>query len=184
MGDFKAILSIDDRDDKLTAYCLVTATYTIEQYCKRQLLKTQHTEYLDFRGDPVFPLKEYPVRKILSVSHKVNRYQDTSYQLAPKNYYCLADENIVDDSVYLLEIGPSVELARGERTVRVTYTAGYETGEVPADLASACLELADWTMTRYRSRRIGVLGKKGEQLEIAMPENVKGLLEPYRRRTI
>ena len=35
---FKAILSIDDREEKLARYRLITATYIIEQYCKRSLL--------------------------------------------------------------------------------------------------------------------------------------------------
>jgi hypothetical protein len=45
-------------------------------------------------------------------------------------------------------------------------------------------------MSRYRGRRIGMTGnvrgngKDGEHLEVSMPENVRLLLEPYRRRTI
>jgi hypothetical protein len=35
LTDFKAILGLDDREDALSQYCLITATYTIEQYCKR-----------------------------------------------------------------------------------------------------------------------------------------------------
>jgi hypothetical protein len=45
-------------------------------------------------------------------------------------------------------------------------------------------------MTRYRGRRIGMTGnlrgsgKDGEHLESSMPENVRQLLESYKRRTI
>jgi hypothetical protein len=45
-------------------------------------------------------------------------------------------------------------------------------------------------MSRYRGRRIGMTGTvrgkgaDGEHLEVSMPENVRLLLEPYRRRTI
>jgi hypothetical protein len=38
LGDFKAILGLDDREDALSRYCFITATYTIEQYCKQRLL--------------------------------------------------------------------------------------------------------------------------------------------------
>jgi hypothetical protein len=31
LADFKAILGIDDREDALSRYCLITATFTIEQ---------------------------------------------------------------------------------------------------------------------------------------------------------
>ena len=58
------------------------------------------------------------------------------------------------------------------------------------DLASLCLELAAWNMSRYKGRRIGITGnvrgsgKDGEHLEASMPENVRLLLEPYQRRVI
>jgi hypothetical protein len=74
--------------------------------------------------------------------------------------------------------------------IKVRYLAGYVPGKAPPDLASACLELAAWNMTRYRGQRIGMTGnvrgsgKDGEHLEASMPENVRLLLEPYRRRTI
>jgi len=61
---------------------------------------------------------------------------------------------------------------------------------VPPDLSAACLELASWNMSRYKGRRIGMTGnvrgggKDGEHFELSMPENVKNLLEPYRRKLI
>ncbi|MDR0582761.1 MAG: hypothetical protein LBG57_00200 [Treponema sp.] len=39
LADFKAVLGVDDREDALSRFCLITATYTIEQYCKRRLLR-------------------------------------------------------------------------------------------------------------------------------------------------
>jgi hypothetical protein len=81
-------------------------------------------------------------------------------------------------------------LVRDLSGLKVHYRAGYSPGKIPADLASACLELAAWNMSRYRGRRIGVTGnvrgngKDGEHLEVSMPENVRQLLEPYKRRTI
>jgi hypothetical protein len=50
--------------------------------------------------------------------------------------------------------------------------------------------LAAWNMSRYRGRRRGMAGavrgagKAGEHLETSMPENVRLLLEPYKRRVI
>jgi len=35
LEDFKGLLGIDDRDERMARFCLVTATFTIEQYCKR-----------------------------------------------------------------------------------------------------------------------------------------------------
>jgi hypothetical protein len=45
-------------------------------------------------------------------------------------------------------------------------------------------------MNRYRGRRIGMTGnvrgsgKDGEHFEMTMPENVKALLEPSKRKVI
>jgi hypothetical protein len=67
LGDFKTILGIDDREDALSRYCLTTATYTIEQYCKRRLLRKKRFEFFPFYGDYTFPLRDYPIREILAV---------------------------------------------------------------------------------------------------------------------
>jgi hypothetical protein len=110
--------------------------------------------------------------------------------VAPEHYYCLPDEGIHEDIPFSLVLRPPLWLSRGERVIRVRYAAGYVPEKVPPDLASACLELAAWNMSRYRGRRIGMTGavrgkgQDGEHLEISMPEQVRHLLEPYQRRII
>jgi hypothetical protein len=201
LADFKAILGIDDRDDALSRYCLLTATYTIEQYCKRRLLRRKNTDYLTFT-DHILSLREYPVRRVLTVHTAVAgvalrgepRFGPENL-VDPKHYYCLPDEGIREDSdlwsaPFSLVLRPPYRLTQEEMGIKVRYLAGYVPGKVPADLASACLELAAWNMSRYRSRRIGMTGnirgngKDGEHLEASMPENVRALLEPYKRRVI
>jgi hypothetical protein len=194
LADFKVLLSIDDREDALSRFVLTASTYTIEQYCKRRLLKKKCVEYLAFTGDYCFPLREYPVRKIFSVEQtRLGVAEPTPIdsglcRLVP-------DCGIEGDVPAYLSIGlksvePIFGLRRRDWAVRVCYLAGYSVGEVPADLASACMELAAWNLTRYRGRRIGMIGpvrgkgQDGEHLEVTMPENVRLLLEPYRRRTI
>jgi hypothetical protein len=209
LGDFKAVLGIDDREDTLSRYCLITAAYTIEQYCKRRLVRRKNTDYLTFAGENIFSLREYPVRKILTV-HAVTAgtVQHGESLFSPENlvdskhYYCLPDEGIHEDIPFSLILRSPFRLAREEMGIKVRYLAGYVPGKagdpygVPADLASACLELAAWNMSRYRGRRIGMTGNvrgggfatrggaDGEHLETSMPENVRCLLEPYRRRVI
>jgi hypothetical protein len=105
----------------------------------------------------------------------------------PKHYYCLPDEGIREDIPFSLVLRPPFRLTREEMGIRIRYLAGYSVGKAPADLASACLELAAWNMSRYRGRRIGMNpggGKDGEHLETSIPENVRLLLEPYLRRVI
>ncbi|MDR0730980.1 MAG: hypothetical protein LBF63_04870 [Treponema sp.] len=197
LANFKVVLGFDDREDALSRYCLITATYTIEQYCKRRLIRKKHTDYLTFSGDHIFNLREYPVQRVLTVhaatAGTVQRGEALSSPanlVDPKHYYCIPDEGIHEDIPFLLVLRPPLRLSREEMGIQVRYLAGYVPGKAPPDLASACLELAAWNMSRYRGRRIGMTGavrgsgKDGEHLEASMPENVRQLLEPYKRRTI
>jgi hypothetical protein len=217
LADFKSILGIDDREIALSRFCLITATFTIEQYCKRRLLRRKNTDYLTFMGEYIFSLREYPVRKVLSVhaasTGTVQRREplfSPENLVDPKHYYCLPEPSTdaegggspLDEGIgihedsdlwsapFSLVLRPPYRLAREEMGIQVRYLAGYVPGKAPADLASACLELAAWNMSRYRGRRIGMTGnvrgngKDGEHLEASMPENVRLLLEPYRRRVI
>jgi hypothetical protein len=194
LGDFKALLGLDDREDTLSRYCLITATYTIEQYCRRRLLRKKRFEFFPFYGEYVFPLRDYPVREVLAV------YQTHALKEAvivgPGLYHTIPDCGELENIPFCLSVSPALRLVRELSALKVHYRAGYTPGKagdpcgVPADLASACLELAAWNMSRYRGRRIGMTGnvrgggKDGEYLETSMPENVRGLLEPYRRRVI
>jgi hypothetical protein len=85
---FKVVMGIDDREDKIARFCIVTATLTIEQYCKRRLLRKKYFERIECipsgrarvegsyggysatsvnKGDIILPLREYPVSKVLAV---------------------------------------------------------------------------------------------------------------------
>jgi hypothetical protein len=185
LEDFKAVLGIDDREEKLARFCLVTATFTIEQYCKRRFLRKKYFEQIEFFGDLVIPLSEYPVSNVLAVYLLGN-----GDILEPEFYSVLPDCGTDIDIQFSMSLSPALQRYRNLSAVKVVYWAGYSKGSVPADLAAACLELATWNMNRYRGRRVGMTGnirgagKEGEHFEMSMPENVKQLLEPYRRKTI
>jgi hypothetical protein len=200
LEDFKAILGFDDREDALSRYCLTTATYTIEQHCKRRLFLKKHFERIGFHGDLLLPLREYPVREVPAI-YVVRAFGETGELVEPDLYRVIPDLEEEtgegpEDTVYSLSLSPVLNRGRGLFAVKAVYRAGYGCGEAgdpygaPADLASACLELAAWNMSRYRGRRIGMTGnvrgsgKDGEHLEASMPENVRLLLEPYKRRII
>jgi uncharacterized phiE125 gp8 family phage protein len=188
LADFKAILGIDDREDALSRYCLITATYTIEQYCKRRLLRKKRFEFLPFYGDYTFPLRDYPVREVLAV-YQTHALKE-SIIVEPDLYHTIPECGEIEDIPFCLAVSPTLGLVRDLSGIKVHYRAGYVPGKVPADLASACLELAAWNMSRYRGRCIGMTGavrgsgKDGEHLEKSIPEQVRQLLEPYQRRII
>jgi uncharacterized phiE125 gp8 family phage protein len=188
-ADFRAIAGIDDREAALCAFVLVTATHAIEHHCARRLLLKKHTGYADCYADDVSILREYPVRKIHAVYNDTHHLFGPETLIAPEAYYTLPEAGKDEDIPFFLAFRTD-RLRYGEKVLKVRYTAGYGMRDVPADLKAACLELAAWNMSRYRGKRIGLTGSvrgragEGEHLEMGMPENVKQLLEPYRRKTI
>jgi len=188
LDDFKALMGVDDRDDKIARFCLVTSTLSIEQYCKRRFLRKTQFEYIDFYGDLVLPLREYPVSKVSAV-YSIFPISPSEF-IEPDFYQVTPDCGTDIDLPFALHLSPALKRLRGLQALKVVYLSGYTQSKVPPDLATACLELAAWNMNRYRGRRIGMTGnvrgggKDGEHFELTMPENVRGLLEPYRRKTI
>ena len=189
--EFKSILGIDDRDDKLVKFCLATSTLTIESYCKRKLLRKKHFEKVEYTGDLVMPLREYPVTEVLAV-YTINNEQLSinNEGIVEPDLYCVIPDCGTDVDIPF-DISLSHAVGRLQfSAIKVIYYSGYEVGKIPADLAAACLELASWNLNRYKGRRIGMSGNirgagiQGEHFEMSIPENVKLLLEPYKRRVI
>jgi len=186
LEDFKALMGIDSREDKTARFCLVTATLSIEQYCMRKLLRKKKTEIVDCSKSLEVPLSEFPVSEILAV-YGINN-QGKKY-IEPYFYRRMLGCDFNEDLPFSLLLSSSLRPYQFT-AVKVIYWTGYKAGSVPADLASACMELAAWNMNRYRGRRIGITGNikgtgiQGEHFELSMPENVRKLLEPYRRKTI
>jgi hypothetical protein len=195
LDDFKSIMGIDDREDKTARFCLVTSTLTIEQYCKRKFLRKKYVELIEFSSDLYVPVREYPVSEILAVYILSKAKFSNGELLEPDFYHVIPSCGIDNDLPCAIELSSALSRYRGYGAVRVFYRAGYKAGDIPSDLSAACFELAAWNMNRYRSKKIGITsavrgnGRDGERaasmpFEMAMPENVKALLEPYRRKTI
>ena len=189
LEDFKTVLGVDDREDKLARFCLVTASMTIEQYCKRRFLRKKHFERIEFIGDLILPLREYPVCNMLAV-YVLSNMSGTGEIVEPDFYSVIPECGTFEDIPFSLSLSRAFLRYQGLYAIRAVYWAGYAKLNVPPDLAVACMELAAWNMNRYRGRRIGMTGnirgtgKDGEHFEMSMPENVKALLEQYRRKTI
>jgi hypothetical protein len=85
---------------------------------------------------------------------------------------------------HILKIIPAKQVVRN-RTIRVKYTAGWTANDAPPDLREACLELVIWKYGRHKEKRIGTVVKQnGRQYESGMPERVKELLAPYKRKVL
>jgi len=187
LEDFMSIAGVDDRDEKFCRFCLVTATLSIESHCKRRFLRKRYRESVAYYGDPLVPLGEYPVANVNAVFLAGNGGET---RLERGRYGVVPDCGIENDMPFAVSLSPFVKRLRGIGAVRVDYRAGYTLGTVSADLAAACMELASWSLNRYRGRRVGMTGsvtgnwRDREHFEMSMPENVRALLSPYVRRSI
>lgn len=186
LDEFKLILGIDDRDDKLSRFCLVSSTYTIEQYCKRRLYEKVHHQSFTEWSDLTLCLNEYPVTEVLMVS---SLYFNKELEIIEPEFYHvdLCDE--LENIPYEIKLSSALRRMHGVTALKVIYKAGYNHARISADLKSACMELAAWNFNRYKSRKIGVINNEKSSsnnigFEMSIPENVKTLLEPYRRKTI
>jgi len=191
LEEFKALMGVDDRDDRLCRFCLITSTLTIEEYCKRKFLRKQYFETVKFSGDLVIPFKEYPVTEILTIYtyNKVQLALCNGQILEPEFYRPMLGNDYNEELPFELLLSASL-IPYKLAAVKVIYYAGYKIFEIPIDLSAACLELASWNLNRYKGKRIGMSGNirgagvQGEHFEMSIPENVKALIEPYRRKTI
>jgi hypothetical protein len=77
----------------------------LEQYCKRRLLLKKHVERIEYTGDPLLPLREYPVREILAL-----------YALGHAVGYGMGDfagtGEMPEDTVYSLSLSPVLKHGR------------------------------------------------------------------------
>jgi len=217
LDEFKTLMGVDDRDDKTARFCLVTATLTIEEYCKRKFLRKQYFETIPIINDYfVLPLREYPVREILLVSNENFDIKNEGI-IEPEFYRPMIGNGYNEEMIFELLLSPSLKPYQ-LKAIKVNYIAGYVVNPhpcgfttrsfcdaktstkaiettasmpyIPANLSAACLELASWNFNRYKGKRIGMSGNirgagvQGEHFEMSIPENVKALIEPYRRKLL
>ena len=192
LDEFKSLMGIDDREDRICRFCLLTATLTIEQYCKRKFLRKKYFETVPFDKSLTVFLQEYPVDEVLAVYLLGSRDSGVgSGELLETEFYRTYPDCGNDmDICYSIEFSPALLNYPRLHALKVIYIAGYNTEKIPTDLSSACLELSSWNINRYRGKRIGMSGNikgagiQGEHFELSMLENVKALIEPYKRKVI
>jgi len=71
LGECRRQLVLDERDDSLTLFLLIAATYTVENHCRRCLLRKIIREYFDSTGDN---LTEVPMdlKQVLLHAHRLS----------------------------------------------------------------------------------------------------------------
>jgi hypothetical protein len=71
LAEAKAFLGVDDRDDSLLGFLLVSFISAVGKYCKRRPLRKRVKEWFVDTILPVFPLLEYPVGEVSAAARRV-----------------------------------------------------------------------------------------------------------------
>ena len=111
LEEFKALMGVDDRDDKLCRFCLVTSTLTIEEYCKRKFLRKQYFEVFKWTGHLVLILKEYPVSEIFAVYtyNDLQVSENCGMILKPEFYRPMIGNDYNEEIPFELLLSPSLK---------------------------------------------------------------------------
>lgn len=166
LDEVKEYMGIEtsDYDDLLNSLIDRMESF-VQTYCQRSFAEAERTEYYDgmIYNDGTLILNNWPVSAVASL------YDDTARDF-PADSQIEADDFVVyeDGGVLQLLIDNSVEYASGSsrtsagfqvgrQNIKITYTSGYATDEVPEDLKGAIIELV--------SGKFNVRGQEGVKSE-------------------
>jgi hypothetical protein len=138
----KDFLKEDGTDhDKVLGVFINSVSEEFEGYLERTLNKTLYTDlYFDGDGEVEYFLPNWPVSGTFTITE-----DDV-----------VLTEGIDDDFMLYAEKGKIVRNGvwlKGYKTLKVTYTAGYET--IPKDIQLACMKWCAWEFQQHKQKRWG-----------------------------
>lgn len=181
LAEYKVFENInsDTYDTKLQAI-IDSVDIFIKGYCGRQLERAQYTERPELLDYTAF-LSEFPVVSIDTIEYL--DYDDNTVPLTSSNYRLFPEEGIIelygDEYVTMMN-----ERKFKERYVDVTYTAGWDTNEIPEDIKLAMSELVKYyhkdESSPVKSQNVRTIDYS-VMSSIQLPPHIKRILSLYRR---
>ena len=147
----------------------------IDAYCGRAdgFSSASHTEYIDGGGESVVMLSHAPVTAVASV------YDDLDGDWESGDLLVATDYRAVESTGELVhKTGTFLD---GTGNLKVTYTGGYSS--IPSDIELASIRLIGKFYNLRRSGGIRQMsaGAMNLTFEFGMPEDVRTILDKYRR---
>jgi hypothetical protein len=165
---------LDDTERLYTEGLINAVSRRANAIADRQLRSRTATITLDGPGGTIVMLPEYPVTAVAEVRIDTGRVFGSASVLGSDDY------EYYDDGRLYVPAG----VPHSRRSVRVTYTAGYD--PVPDDLQHAAIECVAYAWKRLRSRAIGTSSITADgittQFEIDIPMPAMRTFQSYRRR--
>jgi hypothetical protein len=151
-------------EDSLLNRLMDWATDFIHSYCGRIFPQGGYDEYIDGDGTETLLSHQFPILSVNSLEVDGAVKDSASFVLyAPLG---------------LLRLKSGV-FPRGKKNVRLQYTAGYAT--IPKDIEQASIELVALRYYDRGSARLGVTSSEGTSFVSQLPQEIRQVLDLYKR---
>jgi len=166
-------------EESLIADAIEMAEALADAYCDRGLAAGARTETYDIGdGQGVVALRNYPIDTTATFTVKTGADTDTPTTLTSSDYE-------LDATHGLLLAADGGTFPVGQRSLEVTYTAGYTSATLPAGLRRALLQLVAWVLEsrgNVGTRQESVDGHQwtNEDMDGAVPASIGQALHPWK----
>lgn len=173
----------DTSQDARLEQLINASSSMIENYLDRKLIYQQYVELHDGRLNDRLLLKQWPAEKPSEIRSDTLWSFDDSSVMPIENYELDQETTVVLKGYYF---------PRGNRNIRVTYYAGYESPvlggggvPLPAEINQAAIMLVAWQFQLRADRRLGIAskGKSGETISFVkgLPAEIALMLDLHTR---
>ena len=176
--DFIGVLSTYTTEDTKFEDYINASSWYLKQAFDRPIKAQSLTEYHDGTGQNQIFTRAYPIMCVITLYSDADRTFASTNLLSSSTYQTYTDEGmiILTDDVFDI----------GERVIKLTYRAGWDT--IPYDIKLAGLEYAELLYEKYKHHRIGltsVTDSSGSRSYFAeVPKSVLNIIESYRKKVI
>lgn len=175
LDDLKIYLKESGGDhDSVLSIIINSVSTDFEGHLGRTLRQATYTDlYLDGNGEKTLFLPDWPVDSITSLEED----EEALTEGIDEDYILYADDG------YIVRNGAWLE---GNKTIKITYKAGYTT--IPKDVQLACLKWCAWEFQNYDQKRWGETSRTYPEAgavttieEAAVWKEIKRVINKYRR---
>ena len=161
-------------DDNFIKQLIKYATSSIEGYCNRKFESQEYVEEVHVVKNKIFT-KNYTITEINEIlidGKQINNYKVIS------SYIVLTDKQVTLTGGYNYPDST-------EKIAIITYTAGYESFDLPQELVFAATKLTAFYYKEAREDRLGITSEKLDVMSTNfvtdIPESIIQLIKPYRK---
>ena len=175
LNNCKSYLNLKtNEDDEFIKQLIKYATSTIEGYCSRKFESQEYVEEIHFAKNKIFT-NNYPITEVSEILLDGNKIDN----------YKIISSYIVLNSKQITLTGGYNYPDTNEQIAIVTYTAGYESFDLPQDIVFAATKLTAYYYKEAREDRLGISSEKLDVMSTNfvtdIPDSIINLIKPYRK---